>query len=143
MHLAGPPARGVQPGAVPVTCDHTAHEAASIEHHEDADDNKCGRRAYAPSGRSPERPERARSGRRSWLALMPASPPALALPGRGNLDRERWLIGRGQTQYGAGNRGRRADPRLQRPQPDGEMGLGVIAGEVDVADHRAHPRPDD
>src|SRR6266699_2628621 len=60
-----------------------------------------------------------------------------------NSDLERRLVGCGETQYGASHCGRRADPGLERPQPDGEAGLIVIAGEIDVADYRDHPRPDD
>jgi hypothetical protein len=37
------------------------------------------------------------------------------------LDHQRRLVGRGETQHGAGHRGRRADPRLKCPEPDGNV----------------------
>jgi len=86
--------------------------------------------SHAPIGRSTTATMRsalARPGggsvvRRSpvWVASL-ASRSALALLVSRNLDRERRLVGCGQTQHGAGHRGRRADPRLKRPQPDGQV----------------------
>src|SRR5271170_3035867 len=61
----------------------------------------------------------------------------------GGLCLERWLVGGGQAQHGAGHCGRCTELRLQRPKPDRHMGFGVITGEVDVAGDEDRPRPDD
>jgi 2-dehydropantoate 2-reductase len=59
-----------------------------------------------------------------------------------NLRLERRLIGGGQAQHGADDRRRRADLRLQGAQPHSQARLGIVTGEVDVADHEQHLRPD-
>src|SRR5690348_14676478 len=40
---------------------------------------------------------------------------------RAGLRVERWLVGGGQAQHGAGHQRRRTDLRLHRPQPDGQV----------------------
>jgi hypothetical protein len=70
-------------------------------------------------------------------------PTGVACDGFASLGRDSRLVGGGQAQHCAGYRGRLADPRLECPQPDGHVGLGVVAGEINVTDHKDHPRPDD
>ena len=47
--------------------------------------------------------------------------PVRAGPAPGYLGDQRRLVGRGQAQHGADHRGRRAELRLQRPQPDRDV----------------------
>ena len=53
----------------------------------------------------------------------PLSPTDLRRPCcyHGRLDDERRFVGSGETQQGAGHRGRSGDPRLERSQPNGQV----------------------
>jgi hypothetical protein len=59
------------------------------------------------------------------------------------LSSQRRLVRCGQAQHGAGHRRRRVDLRLQRAEPDGDVRLGVVSGQVDVADDRDEARADE
>jgi hypothetical protein len=53
------------------------------------------------------------------------------------------LVGGGEGQDRADDRRGCAHLRFECAQADGHAGLGVVAAEVDVADHGDHPRADD
>src|SRR5262249_4693358 len=110
-------------------------------------------RSRRPTGTAtpPPRPARAPPGGPDRCSCPPlpgwrADPATAApLPGRWlarALSLECRLVRGGQAQHGADHRGRGTDLCFERPQPDRHVGLGVVAGEIDVADHEDHPWPD-
>ena len=58
-------------------------------------------------------------GRAAWFKDSEGNVLTMTSSARPSLGRDSRLVGGGQAQHCAGHRGRLADPRLQRAQPDG------------------------